>query len=92
MVDNMVSKNQPHKQFRADPTAVGDQVNGLMLYVHNRTAQDIQSAIQAAILEPYPGLLDLTPEAIYTQALQRARDIAKSFVKETMTLKKKPSL
>jgi len=76
------------KPFKPDPTAVGEQVNGLMLYVHNRVAQDIQSAIAALILEPYPGLLDLTPEAIYTQALQKARDIAASFVKDTVTLKK----
>lgn len=75
------------KEFVADPKIVGPKINGLMLYVHNRAAQDIQSAISSLILEPYPGLLDLTPEAIYTLALQKARDIAASFVKESVTLK-----
>jgi hypothetical protein len=84
----MTDKKQPYKQFKPDPTAVGEQVNGLMLYVHNRTAQDIVSAIQSLILEPYEQNLELTADQIHIAALQKARDIAKSFIKESITLKK----
>jgi hypothetical protein len=73
--------------MKADPKTLGPQINGLMLTVLNRTASDIASAIMTEIVN-FKGLtVDLTPEQAYTRGLQVARDIAKSKIKDSLTLK-----
>lgn len=78
--------NGKKESAKPDVKALG-QINSLMLTVHNRTASDIVSLIQSEILE-FQGLpVDLTPEQAYTRGLQVARDIAKSKIKDSVTLK-----
>lgn len=67
---------------------LGPEINGLMLYVHNRTAQDIYSRIATELLNPDPfGGIELTPEQAYALALNKAKDIAKELIKDSVTLK-----
>ena len=74
--------------MKADPKKLGPEINSLMLYVHNRTAEEIVSAIQVEILNPNPfNGVDLTPEHAYLQALNKAKDIAKAQIKDSATLK-----
>ena len=75
-------KSRPH-----DPKSLGPQINSLMLTVLNRTASDIVSAIQKQILDFTELPVDLTPEQAYRRGLQVARDIAKSKIKDSVTLK-----
>jgi hypothetical protein len=73
--------------MKPDPKSLGPQINSLMLTVLNRTASDIVSAIQQQILDFKELPVDLTPEQAYTRGLQVARDIAKSKIKDSVTLK-----
>ena len=75
------------QQMKPDPKSLGPQINSLMLTVLNRTASDIVSAIQKQILDFTELPVDLTPEQAYKRGLQVARDIAKSKIKDSVTLK-----
>lgn len=67
---------------------LGPEINGLMLYVHNRTAQDIFSLIQTELLNPTPlNGLELTADQAYVAGLNKAKEIAKSQIKDSVTLK-----
>lgn len=72
---------------KPDPRVLGSEINSLMLYMHNRVAENIVSLLQAEILNFTELPLDLTPEQAYTRALQHARDIAKAQIKDSVTLK-----
>jgi len=80
-----MGKDRMRANFKPDPKALGDNVNALLLYVHNRVAQDITSEIQGEILNPLA--IELTPDQAYILGLQKARDLAKAHIKETITLK-----
>ena len=74
--------------MKPDIKELGSQINGLMLTVHNRTAEDIAGTIQAEILKPDPlNGLDLTAEQAYVAGLRKASELAKAQVKESLTLK-----
>jgi hypothetical protein len=73
---------------KPDPKKLGTEVNALMLYVHNRTAEDIISALQAEMLNPNPlGGINLEPEQAYVAGLNKAKEIAKAQIKDAVTLK-----
>ena len=72
---------------KPDPRVLGSEINSLMLYMHNRVAENIVSLIQTEILNFVELPLDLTPEQAYTRGLQHARDIAKAQIKDSITLK-----
>ena len=80
-------KPDPKSPRPHDPKSLGPQINSLMLTVLNRTASDIVSAIQKQILDFTELPVDLTPEQAYKRGLQVARDIAKSKIKDSVTLK-----
>ena len=80
-------KPDPKSPGSHDPKSLGPQINSLMLTVLNRTASDIVSAIQKQILDFTELPVDLTPEQAYRRGLQVARDIAKSKIKDSVTLK-----
>jgi hypothetical protein len=74
--------------MKPDPKKMGTEVNALMLYVHNRTAEDIASKIQVEILNPNGlGGLDVTAEQAYNAGLTKAKEIAKAHIKDSVTLK-----
>lgn len=80
------TKNIETKKIEGDPKAMGE-INSLMLFVHNKTAQDIASLIGQEVIAMRNVPLDITLEGAYTLGLTVAKEIAAAQIKDSITLK-----